>query len=166
MKLAHLFLGWIGNQVSIFPQYFHGPLVSQGETPTTVLHWTNVPFKQNNHIKFELSTFWLAWTKLAQFFLGWIGNQVSVFHQTFHGLQCHKMKLIPQFLAEPIYLLDKTNRWNLKFWPILSASAELAHFILSWIGNQESVFPQTFHRPSLSQDERLWKDYEKDYEKF
>ena len=80
-----IFSGWIGNQESVFPQTFHGPSVSQGETCTTVFGWTNVPFTQNNPIKFEILTFWLTWTKLAQSFLGWIGNQKSVFLQTFHG---------------------------------------------------------------------------------
>ena len=37
-----------------------------------------------------------------------------IFPQLFY---CQDRKLLRQFSAQAIYLLDKTNRWKLKFWP-------------------------------------------------
>ena len=117
IKLAQFFLGWIGNQESVFPQTFDGPSVSQHETPATVFGWTNVPFRQNNPIKFEISTFWLAGTKLGEFFSGLNWKPGVSFTPNFlWAFQCHKMKLLPQFLVEPMYLSEKTKRWAMEIW--------------------------------------------------
>ena len=71
----------------------------------------------------------------------------------FMALQCQNKKLLCQFFAQAIYLLAKTNLWNLKFWPFSPGSIKLAQYFLGWIGNQESVFAQTFHGPSVTQHE-------------
>ena len=85
IKLAQLFLGWIANQESVFRKTFHGPSMLQHETPATVFGWTNVPFRQINLIKAEISSLWLAGTNLGEFFfLVWIGNQESVLPQPFY----------------------------------------------------------------------------------
>ena len=52
--------------------------------------------------------FLLGSIKLTQFFLGWFGNRSQFFLKLFMVLQCHNTKLLPQFLAEPMYLLFKT----------------------------------------------------------
>ena len=94
-----------------YPQTFDGPSVSQHQTPATVFGWTNVLFRQNNPIKFEISTFWLAGTKLGEFFSGLNWKPGVSFTPNFlWAFQCHKIKLLPQFLVEPMYLLEKTKR--------------------------------------------------------
>ena len=112
IKLPQFFQGWIGNQESVFPQNFHGPSVSQHETPVTAFGWTNVPFRQKNPVKFEIFTSWLARMKLKEFFYGlnWKSG-VSFAPNFLWAFQCLKMKPLLQFLVEPTYLLEKTKRW-------------------------------------------------------
>ena len=64
------------------------------------------------------------------------------------ALQCQKMKLLSQFFIEIIYLLDKAIV-RFKIWIFWLAGTKFADFFLGWIGNQESVSPQTFHGPSV-----------------
>ena len=85
-KFTEIFLGSIGNLLSLFPKTFHGLSVSQDETPATVFGSTNLAFRKNHPIKFEILTLWLTGTKFTDFFLGWIGNLQSLSPQTFHGL--------------------------------------------------------------------------------
>ena len=69
------------------------------------------------------------------------------------ALHCQSRRLLCQFFAQETYFLAKTNLWNLKFWPFLPGWIKLAQFFLGWIGNQELVFPQTFHGTSVSEQE-------------
>ena len=69
------------------------------------------------------------------------------------ALHCQSRRLLCQFFAQETYFLAKTNLWNLKFWPFLPGWIKLAQFFLGWIGNQELIFPQTFHGTSVSEQE-------------
>ena len=53
-----------------------------------------------------------CWKEIHRFLGVWIGNQNSDWAETFNS-----PKMLWQFFAQAIYLLDKTNRWILKFWP-------------------------------------------------
>ena len=57
--------------------------MSQAETPAAVFCSTNVAFRKNHPIKFEILTLCLADTKFKDFFLGEIGNQVVFFPPNF-----------------------------------------------------------------------------------
>ena len=58
-------------------------------------------------------------------------------------LQCHKMKLLAQFLAQPMYLLEKTFPSNLNFRP--SGLLEPNSQIFSWAELETcSYFPPKF----------------------
>ena len=102
--------------------------MSQHETPATVFGWTNVPFRQNKAIKFEIFTSWLTGTKLREFFSGlnWKSG-VSFTPNFLWAFQCLKMKPLLQFLVEPMYLLEKTRRWATeilgKIWIVVFHSA-------------------------------------------
>ena len=50
--------------------------------------------------------------EIHTFLVVWIGNQNSDCVEKFHS-----PKMPCQLFAEVIHLLDKTNQWNLKFWP-------------------------------------------------
>ena len=71
----------------------------------------------------------LACSKEIHTFLGvWIGNQNSDCAETFHS-----PKMLCQFFAQVIYLLDRTNRRNLRFWPsCLLEETSLIFCRLNW----------------------------------
>ena len=51
----------------------------------------------------------------------------------FTAIYCQDRNLLCQFFVQAIFLLDKTNRWNLKFWPsrrLEETSPKL--FVLNW----------------------------------
>ena len=125
-KLAQVFLGSTRNQESVFPQTFHGPSVSQDKTPTIDFRWTIVPFRLSNLIKFEISTFWLAGTKSADFFLGWTGNQESTLPQTFHG-PSHEFNLLTLFdlvTFTGVLSCDTEGLWKAENCPVFSNLAQ------------------------------------------
>ena len=56
-------------------------------------------------------------TKFADFFWPELETSRHFFPKLSMAIQCHKMKVLREFLAEPIYLLEKPIPWNLKFRP-------------------------------------------------
>ena len=60
-------------------------------------------------------------------------NKIQIVLKLFIALQCQDNKMLFQFFAQAIYLLDKTNRWNLKFWPFhLLEEISLFSCMLNW----------------------------------
>ena len=68
-------------------------------------------------MKFEILTFLSAQRKLTQFFCAELETKVKILLKLSTALYCQDRKLLCQFFAQAIYLLDKSNQWNLKFWP-------------------------------------------------
>ena len=90
--------------------------------------------------------------KIHQFVLGWFGN--SVFAQTIHGPSVSQNQTaVKVFFVQAICLLDKTNQHNLKIIPLSHAGKKFTDFLGSWFENHDSVFAQTCHGHSVSQDE-------------
>ena len=87
---------WIGNQEAVFSQTFHAPSVSEHKTAMSISFSSNLFFSQNQPMKFEIWPFLPGSIKLAQFFLGWIGNRSQFFPKLFIALQCHNTKLLNQ----------------------------------------------------------------------
>ena len=68
-------------------------------------------------MKFEILTFLPAQRKFTQFFCAELETRVQILLKLSTALYCQDRKLLCQFFAQAIYLLDKSNQWNLKFWP-------------------------------------------------
>ena len=66
------------------------------------------------------------------------------FPKLFMVLQCQNRKLVCQVFAQAIYLLAKTNLWNLKFWPFLPRFNQIGTIFpgLNW--KPKFNFPQNF----------------------
>ena len=91
------------NQELDFAETFHSPLLSGEEIALSIFCWSNFSFRRNQPIKFEILTFSPARKPLCQFF------------------------------AQAIYLLDKTNQWNSKFWPFCLFKENSPNFFeLNW----------------------------------
>ena len=63
----------------------------------------------------------------------------------FMALQCQNRKLLCQFFAQAIYLLAKTNLWNLKFWPFSPQFNQIGTVGLNW--KPRVSFPPNFSWP-------------------
>ena len=115
------FLCWMGNQGSDFT-------VSEQETAMSIFCSSNLSFSQNQPMKFEILTF-LAWfNQIGANFPGLNWKPGISFTPNFlWAFQYHKIKLVPQFLVEPMYLLEKTKQWATeilsKIWIAVSNSA-------------------------------------------
>ena len=68
------------------------------------------------------------------------------------SLQCHWIKLFPNFLVQAIYLLDKRKQYNIKFEAFLAARNKLTYFAVADLESNIQVLAQTFQNPSVPQN--------------
>ena len=92
----------------MFAQTYHS--VSVFETPVKDFSSSNLPFRQNQLVKFEISTLSPAGKKFISLFWAELKATIQFLPKLFKARQCHKMKLLCQFFAQAIYVLDKTNQ--------------------------------------------------------
>ena len=103
--------------------------------------------KQYN-IKFE--AFLAARNKLTNFAVPDLEKSIQFCLKHSKSLQCHWIKLFPNFLVQAIYLSDKRNQYNIKFEAFSAARNKLTNIGGAWFGKQHSVLAPTFHSPSVS----------------
>ena len=132
------------------------------ETPAKVFSSTNVPFRKNHPINLKFQPSGLLERNSQIFFWPELETSSHFSPKLSMAFQCHNIKLVPQFFAQPMYFLEKTTTSNLKLqpssslepnWQIWFAGAKFTDFFLVWIGNLYSLFPKTSHGLSVSQDE-------------
>ena len=151
--------GWIGKHDSVLSQTFHSPSVSWQETPAKVSGSTNLPFTKKKPIKLEILTFSPTRKKLSKFLGGWIGKHDSVLSQTFHSPSVSWQETPVKVSGSTYFAFRKKKPTKLEILTFSPTRKKLSKFLGCWIGNQESVFPQTFHVPSVSEDETFMKDF-------
>ena len=74
-------------------------------------------FRQRKPMKFEISTFLPVRRNFTVFWYTELKTTIQISLKLFRALQCKDRKLQCKFFSQAIYLLDKTNPQNLKFWP-------------------------------------------------
>ena len=91
--------------------------MSGQQTVLSVFCPSNLSFTQNQPIKFEILVFSPAPRNFTSF--GWaeLETTIQILLKLFTVLHCQDRKLMCPFFPQEIYLLDKTNQWNLKFPP-------------------------------------------------
>ena len=172
-EIQQFVLGWCRNNDSVSAKSFHDPILSQNETPVKFFGSSNLPFQQKKPIKFEISNPFTCWKKTHQFVLGQFGNYNIVSAQTFLSpslettaqflpklsmvLQCHKMKLMWKFFCSSNLPFRQSRPTKFENSTLLTCWKEIHRFFLGWFENHNSVFAQTCHGPSVSQNETLWK---------
>ena len=60
--------------------------------------------------------YWFVFSKRTEVFLDWIETRSEILLKLSTVLHCQERKLLSKFSAQVIYLLGKTNWWNLNFW--------------------------------------------------
>ena len=151
-------LNW-KSRVSFPPQTFHGPSVSEDENYVKVFGSTNLLFTKNKLINPEILTLRPTQKKFTNFFWDWIGSHDSVLPQTFDSPSVSGYETPFKVSGWTNFSFRKTKVITFQistFLPILNK------FSLpwgAWIGNQDSVLPQTFHSPAVSGQEtpvKVW----------
>ena len=114
-EIQQFFGSLFGNHNSVFAQTFHGPSVSQNSTLVKVYVSSNLSLRQNKPIKFVNLTLLASWKEIHQFFGTDSETTFQFLPKLLIALQYHNMNVGWKFLVQTIYLLVKTNQWNLEF---------------------------------------------------
>ena len=91
----------------------------------------------------KLTNFWLA--DLESCFQVWPKHSTT--------LQCHQMKLRWRNFGSGNLPFTEKKAIKFDIWTIFACSKEIYQFLVSWSGNLLSGLVQTFHNPSVSQNE-------------
>ena len=91
--------------------------------------------------------------KFSKFLGGWIGNPDSVWPQTFHNPLVSGQETPEKVSGSNNLPFRKKKPINLKILTFLPTRKKFSKFLGGWIGNHNSVLPQTFYSPSVSGQE-------------
>ena len=116
-KKSQFLEDWIGNQESVFTQTCHSSSLSGEETAVPFFCSSNLSLRPNQLMKFEILAFSPPPTSFAISWKAELETRNQILLKLCTALHCQDRKLLPQFCSEAIYLLDKTNWWNLKLMP-------------------------------------------------
>ena len=132
-KFYQFLLGWTGNHNSDFDETFHSSSLSGEETVVSIFSSGNLSFRENQPMKFEILTFSPAGRKFTQFFCAKLKTRSYILLKLSTAPYCQDRNLLCQFFVQSIYLWDKRNQWNLKFWPSGLLKGNWANFfVLNW----------------------------------
>ena len=135
--------------------------MSKNETPVTFFYWTSIYLLDKTIVKFKISIFWLAGTKFADFFLGWIGNQESLSPQTFHGPSVSGQESPVSFFCWSNLSFSRNQPMKFKILTVKFLPAgkkvQISNFI-GWYCLKEKLFEKQMDTSvSCPDTERLWK---------
>ena len=148
-KISKFLGGWIGNHDSVLPQTLHSPSVPGQGTPVKVSGSTNLPFAKKEPTKLNILTVLLAWKKISKILGGWIGNHDSVLPQTLHSPSVPGQGTPVKVSGSTNLPFAKKEPTKLNILTVLPARKKISKFLGGWIGNHDSVLPQTLHSPSV-----------------
>ena len=115
-KKSQFLEDWIGNQESVFTQTCHSSSLSGEETAVPFFCSSNLSLRPNQSMKFEILAFSPPPKSFAISWKAELETRNQILLKLCTTLHCQDRKLLCEFFTKAIYLLDETNRWNLKFW--------------------------------------------------
>ena len=91
------------------------------------------------------------------FFFGCIGNHSSVFAQTFHGPSVSQNETTAKVFCSRNLSFRQNKPIKFENSSLVACWKEIHQFLGGWFGNHSSVFAQTFHGSSVSQNQTPMK---------
>ena len=132
-------------------QTSHSPSVSGQETLVKVSGSTNLRFTKKKPIKLEILTFLPAQKKFSNLLGVWTWNHDSVLSQVFHSPLVSGQETPAKLSSSNNLPFRKEKPRKSEILTFSPAQKKFTNFLGGWIGNQDSVLPQVFHSPSVSQ---------------